>query len=287
VGVTLVGAGFRPELRSIFTGAKPRPACAELIANRYFASSGVTRGWELDDLADTPIIIHGLSGNVASAIGPERSYLQNIRKLADLTGAITYSDHLAFTASRDRSLGHLAPNLFDDELLDLACRHIDLMTEVTERRICLENLATKTTIAGSTYTPEEFYLALLQASDRWDCLLDLTNIWINAQNRPVDPIAFIHAIPPERIRYVHLAGGRWMQGELVDSHSESVHPEVFDLLALLLETVAPQAVIIERDSNWTGAIEQVRSDLALASEVVGIGQRGIGRRPVAARRASA
>jgi uncharacterized protein (UPF0276 family) len=287
VGVTLVGAGYRPELRSIFTGGKPKPACAELIANRYFASSGVTRGWELEDLADTPVIIHGLSGNVASAVGPERSYLQNIRKLADLTGAISYSDHLAFTASRDRSLGHLAPNLFDDELLDQACRPIELMTEVTERRICLENLATKTTIAGSTYTPEEFYLALLRASDRWDCLLDLTNIWINGQNRPVDPIAFIEAIPTERIRYVHLAGGRWMQGELVDSHSEAVHPEVFDLLALLLETAAPQAVIIERDSNWTGAIEEVRSDLTLASKVVTMGQRGIGRPPVATHQASA
>ena len=82
--------------------------------------------------------------------------------------------------------------------------------------MCLENLATKTTIAGSSYTPEEFYLALLERSDGWDCLLDLTNIWINSQNRQVDPVKFIDSLPPDRIGYLHLAGGIKSHGEWVD-----------------------------------------------------------------------
>ncbi len=267
MGMTLIGAGFRPELRRLFEGEQPVVECAELIANRYFAENGVARAWELESLAGIPLIVHGLSGNVASALGPTREYLESIRRLAEFTGAMICSDHLAFTGAEGRELGHLAPNRFDDELLDLASRHIDLINEVTGRRACLENLATKITISGSTYSPEDFYLRLLERSESWDCLLDLTNIWINSQNRPVDPVAFIDAIPPERVRYVHLAGGRWVHGELVDTHSECVHPEVYDLLAHLLRRAEPAAVIVERDSNWLNAHTDVIANLEDARAV--------------------
>ncbi len=267
MGMTLVGAGYRPELQRLFDPGGPTAECAELIANRYFAEGGVARPWELEKLAGLPIIIHGLSGNVASAAGPTREYLESIKRLADYTDALTYSDHLAFTGVPGRELGHLAPNRFDDELLSMACEHIEFMNEVTGRRVVLENLATKTTISGSQYTPEEFYLGLVERSDAWDCLLDLTNIWINGQNRPVDPVDWVTAIPPERVRYVHLAGGQWIHGELVDTHSESVHPEVYDLLAYLLSIAQPQAVIVERDSNWLHALQEVEDNLAHARKV--------------------
>jgi hypothetical protein len=268
MGVTLVGAGYRPELRDLFLPPASTMACAELIANRYLAPDGFRRAWELEEVEGTPILVHGLSGNVASATGPDEDYLRQIRRLVDVTGALTYSDHLAFTASHDRSLGHLAPNLFDDDLLDRACRHIDTMNRTTGCRVALENLATKTTLSGSTYSPEDFYLRLVEKSDGWDCLLDLTNIWINSVNRPVDAVEFVEAIPPDRIRYVHLAGGRWMHDELVDSHSEVVHPEAFALLDHLLRVAEPQAVVVERDSNWTGATDEVRHDVLHAVDIV-------------------
>jgi uncharacterized protein len=267
--VTLVGAGYRPELRELFHPPGTQTACAELIANRYLAPDGFQRAWELEELAGTPILVHGLSGNVASATGPDEEYLGQIRQLVGATEALTYSDHLAFTASHDRALGHLAPNLFDDDLLDHASRHIDSMNRATGCRIALENLATKTTMAGSKYSPEEFYLRLLEKSDGWDCLLDLTNIWINSVNRPVDAVEFVEAIPPERIRYVHLAGGHWIHDELVDSHSQAVHPEAFELLERLLRVATPLAVVVERDANWTDAYEEVRDDVARAADIAG------------------
>jgi uncharacterized protein (UPF0276 family) len=267
--MTLVGAGYRPELHKLFVGDGLRAVdCAELIANRYFATEAVSRPWELAALAGLPLAVHGLSGNVASVLGPEAEYLGQIAQLADYTGAFVYSDHLAFTGAADRSLGHLAPNRFDDDLLDRAARHIETMGRLTNRRVCLENLATKTMLAGSKYTPEEFYLQLLEVSDGWDCLLDITNVWINSQNRPVDPVAVIDAIPPSRLRYIHLAGGHWAHGELIDSHSHAVHPEVFELLGYLLERADPELIMIERDTNWGGAQEEVLADLATVRELL-------------------
>jgi hypothetical protein len=244
--------------------------CAELIGDRYFAAEGFCRAWELQGLADAGVgmIVHGLSGNFASVTGPNDEYLDQIAKLFEGTAAIGYSDHLAFTGTGEHALGHLAPNRFDDELLELAAGHIDRVGRRTGRRVCLENLATTTMMSGSTYTPEEFYLKLLEVSPGWDCLLDLTNIWINAQNRPLDVYGFLDELPADRVRFIHLAGGRRIGDELVDTHSNQVHPEVFPLLEYLLTKATPDVILIERDSNWEGAEAEVRSDLGRVREML-------------------
>ena len=267
-GYTLVGAGYRPELPGLFQGEDPVVDCCELIADRYFGDKGFARAWELRRIANLPTICHGLCGNASSVHGPDTAFLEQIRRLADAIGAIAYSDHLALTGVTGRALGHLAPNLFDDELLAATARNITKMVDITGRRPRLENLATKTMVTGSKYTVEEFYLRLLEVSDQWDCLLDLTNIWINSENRDVDPVEFIDAIPAERLGYIHLAGGIYQQGEWVDSHSHAVHAEVFELLDYLLARKAPAAIIIERDSNFTGAEAELRADLSRVRDIV-------------------
>lgn len=266
--MTLVGAGYRPELSGLFLGENPVIEVAELVADRYFGTTGFSRPWELRGIAGVPTIAHGLCGNTASVHGPDAAYLQQIRRLADTIDAIAVSDHLALTGVTGRALGHLAPNLFDDELLAAAARNIATMVDAHGRRPCLENLSTKTMIGGSKYSPEEFYRRLLDVSDQWDCLLDLTNTWINSRNRPVDPLTVIDSLPPERIGYIHLAGGRLIEGEWIDTHSRPVHDEVLELLDYLLARATPFAIIIERDSDWDGAEEELREDLAKVRALV-------------------
>jgi len=278
--MTLVGVGYRPEISGLCHGEEPVVDCLEIIGDRYFGENGFSRSWELRSISAVPTIIHGLCGNVASVYGPDTAYLERMRRLADGIGAIACSDHLAFTRVAGRDFTHLAPNLFDDDLIEAATHNIKTIADVTGRRICLENLATKTTITGSTYTPEEFYLRLLEASDQWNCLLDLTNLWLNSRNRLVDPLKFIDALPADRIGYVHLAGGVQARGEWIDSHSMPVHDEVFQLLEYLLARSSPAAVIIERDSNWHGAAEELRADLGRVRRIVAACQEQDEPRPV-------
>jgi uncharacterized protein len=266
--MTLVGAGYRPELPGIFRKEDPVAQCAELVADRYFGEKGFARPWELRHLAGLPTIAHGLCGNTASVHGPDPDYLAQIRRLVDAIDALAYSDHMALTGVTGRSLGHLAPNLYDDELIAASARNIAMMVDLTGRRPCLENLASKAMISGSKYTIEEFYIRLLEVSDQWDTLIDLTNIWINSTNRDVDPIWFIDSIPPERVGYIHLAGGTMSHGEWVDTHSHAVHNEVFELLDYLLSRAAPIAIIIERDGNFGGAEDELRADLARVRQLV-------------------
>ncbi|HTZ30349.1 MAG TPA: DUF692 family protein [Streptosporangiaceae bacterium] len=277
--MTLVGVGYRPEISGLCHGENAVVDCVELIADRYLGATGFNRSWELRQLSEVPTIIHGLCGNAASVHGPDAGYLGQIRRLADAIGAIACSDHLAFTRVAGRDFGHLAPNLFDDELVDAATRNIERIVDVTGRRICLENLATKTMISGSAYSPEEYYLRLLEASDQWDCLLDLTNLWLNSRNRSVDPVRFIDELPPDRIGYVHLAGGVQVGDEWIDSHSQAVHAEVFELLEHLVARAAPAAIIIERDKNWSGAETELRADLNRVRRILAAGQEDHDVRP--------
>jgi uncharacterized protein (UPF0276 family) len=260
----LIGAGYRPELPGLYDAAPH-----QLVDVRYFATEGFSFPWELEALADAklPVTLHGLSGNVASVGGPDDQYLDQIAKLADATDARYYSDHLAMTEAGGHALGHLAPNRFDDQLLECAAANIARIVDRTGRRVRLENLATTTMIAGSTYTPEEFYRELLSASDQWDLLLDLTNVWINSRNRPLDAVEFIDSLPAERISYIHLAGGERRE-EWIDTHSQAVHEEVFDLLVHLLERVTPDVIMVERDQNWEHAKAEVIEDLARVRDIV-------------------
>ena len=61
--------------------------------------------------------------------------------------------------------------------------------------------------------------------DEADCLLhlDVNNIYVNSVNHGYDPVAFLHALPGERIAYIHTAG-HYKEAEdlLVDTHGADV-----------------------------------------------------------------
>jgi len=61
--MTLVGAGYRPELPGLFHGEQRVVDCAELVADRYFGETGFARAWELRHLAGVPTIAHGAKAN--------------------------------------------------------------------------------------------------------------------------------------------------------------------------------------------------------------------------------
>jgi uncharacterized protein (UPF0276 family) len=74
-------------------------------------------------------------------------------------------------------------------------------------------------------------------------------------NFKFDPVDFISRIPPERIRSIHLAGGRWIgranAQRLLDDHRHDVPDPVYELLEEVAARV-PHAltVILERDGNF-------------------------------------
>ena len=264
---TLVGAGYRPELRAIF--ADGTAAVAELVLDRYGSARGAyRRPWDLAQVVGRiPVLLHGLSGNVGSVVGPRAGYVELVGERARSLGAIAYSDHLAMTRTATHGLGHLAPNLYDQMLLARATGHVERLAEALDPVGCplvLENLAYDRRLSGSQWTAEEFTLRLLDATAKWSLLLDVTNLWVNSTNFAFDALAFLDALPPERIALVHMAGPQRFDDWWVDTHGAAVRDETFALLEDVLARpgVEPIAIVVERDTNFQGAEPEVRADLA-------------------------
>ena len=108
---------------------------------------------------------------------------------------------------------------------------------------------------GSTLD-EQTWLTRLLGTTRADLLLDLHNLYANATNFGFSAPEVLRSIPPERIRFIHLAGGapvrasngdeRWL-----DDHLHDVPDPVYELLEIVGETVPHGVdVVLERDGAF-------------------------------------
>jgi uncharacterized protein (UPF0276 family) len=81
-------------------------------------------------------------------------------------------------------------------------------------------------------------------------LLDLANLHANDRNHGGDPLAFLDALPLERIAYVHVAGGVERDGLYHDTHAHPTPPAVLELVAELCARRDPPGVMLERDDAY-------------------------------------
>ena len=110
------------------------------------------------------IVPHGLDLSLGSADGIDASYL---RRLAGVVGAANtpyWSEHIAFTRARGRSIGHLAPLPFTHEALDVLCRKIATARSTIDVPLILENIACPFDVPGADMDEAEFLTRLVDRS---------------------------------------------------------------------------------------------------------------------------
>jgi len=147
------------------------------------------------------------------------------------------------------------------------------------RRILLENPSTYMQLAGAEMTEWQF---LAELARRADCgiLLDVNNVFVSAHNHGFDPRAYLHALPPERIGQIHLAGHSVDGTLLIDTHDAHVRDEVWQLYADAIALLGARASMIEWDAQ-VPAFEVLEGELARAREWAGRGPQGKGQRDAA------
>jgi hypothetical protein len=110
-------------------------------------------------------------------------------------------------------------------------KNVELATRVAGSAPLLENVASLIDPPFSHYGEDAWLVAVLEATG-CDLLLDLHNVHANAVNFGFDARDVVRAIPPERIGAVHLAGGRYIEGDrLLDDHLHAVPDPVYELLS--------------------------------------------------------
>jgi uncharacterized protein (UPF0276 family) len=86
-----------------------------------------------------------------------------------------------------------------------------------------------------------------------DCklMLDVNNVFVNAKNFGHDPRAFLSKMPLDRVVQIHVAGHFHEEPDfIIDTHSEPVRDEVFDLLDWTLQRTGRVPVLLERDDDF-------------------------------------
>ena len=194
-----------------------------------------------------PVLAHGLSLSLGGPGKLDTEFLAQVRDFLREHNIALYSEHLSWCAD-DSHLYDLLPIPFTSDAVRHVAARIRQTQEIIGARIAIENASFYTPLA-SDMGELEFFLSVVREAD-CDVLLDVNNVYVNSVNHGYDPRQFIDAVPPSRVRYMHIAGHYVEAPDLiVDTHGAAVVDPVFELLEYTRQKLGVKPVLLERDFN--------------------------------------
>src|SRR4029079_15218108 len=127
--------------------------------------------------------------------------------------------------------GHLLPLPRTREALDVLTENVLAAKRHLPVPLALENVAALFDWPDGEMTDAAFVSEALARTDTL-LLLDVANVWANAQNlgRAGSAADLLAGLPLDRLAYVHVAGGAERAGVYHDTHAHPVPAGVLDLL---------------------------------------------------------
>jgi len=217
-----------------------------------------------------PIISHGVNLSIGSTDPFNEIYLSELKALFKLIQPAWFSDHLCFSSVGGIYLNDLVPLPFTKEAVDHVVKRIKEIQSQFDIPFLIENVSYYVAFGDEEMTEAQF---LAEIAERADCglLLDVNNIYVNAQNHGYSSEDFLNNIPLERTVQIHIAGHLKQERLIVDTHGSEVCNEVFDILKTVLNRVPVKAILLERDNNipdiseLLAEIKQIRQIVAESS----------------------
>ncbi|MFA5493821.1 MAG: DUF692 domain-containing protein [Porticoccaceae bacterium] len=242
------GLGLRRALLGSLEGLEPgRLDFIELSPENWIGLGG-RWGRQLRACTERyPLVCHGLSLSIGSPEPLDWGLIGAVRDFLRQHGARCYSEHLSYCSDHGH-LYDLLPIPFTEQALRYTADRIRQVQDFLGERIALENVSYYAA-PHQEMSESEFLCGLLAEAD-CQLLLDVNNIYVNAINHGYDPLAFLDAIPGERVAYVHIAGHYEEAEDLrVDSHGSEVIDPVWRLLARAYQRFGVMPTLLERDFN--------------------------------------
>jgi uncharacterized protein len=194
-----------------------------------------------------PVLSHGLTMSLGGTDPLDDGYFRELGRFLSSVGARGHSDHLCWSGTERAMLHDLLPMPFTRE----AVVHVVARFREAERRLrlplAIENISYYAPLGEPEMTEGEF-LGEVLARTSAGLLLDVNNVFVNAQNHGFDPVRFLEALPLERVIQLHVAGHhRWETGVVIDTHGATAPEPVHELMAWVIERTGPLPVVLERD----------------------------------------
>jgi uncharacterized protein (UPF0276 family) len=272
------GIGWRPELAAGIVCNLQDIDVVEVIAEDYL-SVPQAKIRALRTLSkQVPVILHGVSLGMASAVPVETKRLDKLARLVETIEPVSWSEHLAFVRGGGYEIGHLAAPPRTAASIEGTTKNLTSARQIVGALPAVENIASLIDPPGSRYDEPAWISEILSLSGT-ELLLDLHNVYTNAINFGFDPFDFLARIPWNRVTTIHIAGGEWTRTDSssatprrLDDHLHDVPVPVYDLLRVAgARALHPLTVILERDGLYP-PIQELLTQLRAARNALAEGR---------------
>lgn len=242
-----VGLGFRPELAGDLLYAPESVDFIEVVAETCYTQA-TTRREAIAMSERWPVIPHGVKLSLGSADGIDLDRARRLGALARELRAPMISEHVSFTRAGASEIGHLTQLPRTQAAIRVVAANVARVRRVLpDVPFLLENVAWSVRWPDDELDEPAFYHEVVAATG-CDLLLDVGNLYANAVNEGLDPVAVLERYPLDRVGMIHVAGGVWEHGFYYDTHAHAVPPAVMDLVARVV-AIRDVPVLVERDAD--------------------------------------
>jgi uncharacterized protein len=254
------GIGLRAPHYEALAERLPALGFLEVHAENFFGDGGPALAWLRRFRDAYPLSIHGVGLSLGSSDPIDEAHLERLAVLVERFEPFVVSEHLSWSAAGGWHANDLLPLPFTREAIDHVVGNVQRVQERLRRRILLENVSAYLSWPAAEMGEAEF---VGEVARRSGCglLLDVNNLWVNANNVGLDPGRYLRSIPASHVGEYHLAGHERAGDLLVDTHGAPVCEEVWSLYAEALEVIGPRPVLVE----WDTALPEVDVLLAEAA----------------------
>lgn len=259
------GIGLRPPCYEYILNERPAVDWFEFISEDYLVPGGRPYYFLEKIRAHYPMVMHGVSLSIGTSDPVNKTYLANLRTLADRIQPAWISDHFCWTGLNGTNYHDLLPLPYTQACIDHIVPRIQQVQDYLGRRIALENVSSYINYQASEMTEWEF---ITQVAKQADCLvlLDVNNVYVSSYNHDFDPIKFLDGIPVERVQQFHLAGHTFAGDYIVDTHDHAVIPEVWSLYEYAVRRFGNVSALLERDDHIP-KFPELEAELAMAKQI--------------------
>lgn len=243
-----LGVGLRTTHFGHILANQPDVGWFEIVTENFMDTEGRPLHI-LEQIAERyPIVLHGVSLSIGSTDPLDKGYLRRLKTLAERVDAAWITDHLCWTGVAGKNVHDLLPMPLDEEALRHVVARVKAVQDFLGRPIGLENPSSYVEFKTSSMPEWEF---LARAADAADCalLLDVNNIYVSSFNHGFDPRDYLAGIPHERVIQYHLAGHTNHGTHIIDTHSDHVVDEVWELYAEAVQLSGGRPTLLEWDEN--------------------------------------
>jgi uncharacterized protein (UPF0276 family) len=261
-----VGLSYRWELNSLLARCAEGVDWLEVTPEHFMPLNADTES-RLTLLARRfPIVGHSLELSVGSDGADAPGYAAAIDRCLALTSAPWHGDHLCFTRVGDAPVRLLSPVSFNEASIEVAVRNIRRVQSGLTVPFVVENITYYLANPLSDLDEAEFLRRVLIEAD-CGLILDLHNVVVNAHNHGFDPVAFVDALPLERVIQIHLAGGEESEGLRLDTHSSCSPEDVWSLFEHVVPRCPVRGVNFEMGSRFP-VFSRLLDELSRARDIL-------------------